>query len=217
MTKPTPPMKAKRLSLAVLLSALALAGLALAGRTPPPPSLPPPPPEAKVDVDLTKLNRTMVYSQIFDMMRSPGAYRGKLVRMKGTYATTVPQGTTNRYHACLITDAAACCAQGVEFVPTNAVAYPADFPNEGAPILVQGVFDTYEEDGNRYSHIRDAFLSFSRPAAPAAKTAPPAAPSAPDVAAPAPPAAAPAPPAAKTTPPAAKTTPPVAPAADRSE
>lgn len=159
-------MKTKRLSLLLLP---VLAGLAIAGMTPPPP---PAAPEGPVDVDLTKLNRTMVYSQIFDMMRSPGAYRGKTVRMKGTYATTVPQGTTNRYHACFISDAAACCAQGVEFVATNALSYPADFPADGAPIVVQGVFDTYEEGGNRFAHVRDAILSFRRLPAPAPAPSP---------------------------------------------
>ena len=164
-------MKTKR----ILFLLPILAGLAIAGMTPPPP---PPVPQGTVDIDLTAMNRTMVYSQVFDMMQSPGPYRGKTVRMKGTYATTVPQGPTNRYHACFISDAMACCAQGIEFVPTNAVSYPADFPSDGAPIVVQGVFDTYVEDGNRFAHVRDALLLFRRlpGAAPAAgaTNAPPA-------------------------------------------
>lgn len=57
-------------------------------------------------------------------------------------------------------------------MPTNAVSYPADFPSDGAPIVVQGVFDTYVEDGNRFAHVRDAILSFRRLPAPAPAPAP---------------------------------------------
>ena len=148
-------MKPKRLLLLLLSIA---AGFVLAGRTASPPAAS----ETPVDIDLAKTNRTMVYSQVFDMLASPRSYCGKTVRMAGTYATTVEDGTTNRYHACLISDATACCAQGIEFVATNAVAYPQDFPEEGTPIVVQGVFDTYEENGHRYPHVRDAVLSFHR-------------------------------------------------------
>ena len=31
---------------------------------------------------------------------------------------------------------------------------------------MQGVFDTYEEDGNRFVHVRDTILSFRRLPAP---------------------------------------------------
>lgn len=130
---------------------------------PPPPAFPPPPvPAGDVDIDLAVPNRTLVYSQLYDMLFNPETYRGKTVRMKGAYAPVAPaEGTAKRYHACVISDAAACCAQGVEFVPTNATAYPDDFPAAGQPIIVQGTFDTYEEDGHRFCHVRDAHLSFA--------------------------------------------------------
>ena len=151
-------MKPKRL---LLLLPLLLAGLVLAAATAPA-SAPPALPDTKIDVDLAAMNRTMVYSQVFDMIRNPGAYRGRTVRMKGAYATAFDPATSNRYHACLVSDAMACCAQGIEFAPTNAATYPADFPPEGGAILVQGVFDTYEEASNRYVRLRDAHLAFPR-------------------------------------------------------
>lgn len=43
---------------------------------------------------------------------------------------------------------------------------PADFPSPGQQIVLQGVFDTYAEDGNRFVHVRDAILSFRRLPAP---------------------------------------------------
>ena len=116
----------------------------------------------KVDIDLTKMNAPMVYARVFDMMQNPRGYAGKSVRMRGSYSTVFDPATSNRYHACFISDAAACCAQGVEFSPTNCTVYPADFPSEGAPILVQGVFETYLEDGNEFSRVANAVLAFRR-------------------------------------------------------
>lgn len=39
---------------------------------------------------------------------------------------------------------------------------PVPVSSPGQQIVVQGVFDTYEEDGNRFVHVRDAILSFRR-------------------------------------------------------
>ena len=47
-------------------------------------------------------------------------------------------------------DAAACCAQGLEFEPESTLSYPDDYPEPGAEITVTGTFDSYKEevDGN---------------------------------------------------------------------
>lgn len=47
-------------------------------------------------------------------------------------------------------DAAACCAQGLEFEPESTLSYPDDYPEPGAEITVTGTFDSYREevDGN---------------------------------------------------------------------
>ncbi len=47
-------------------------------------------------------------------------------------------------------------------VAAAAVVWPQDFPAPGARILVQGVFDTYEEKDQRFVHLRDAVLLFKR-------------------------------------------------------
>lgn len=61
------------------------------------------------------------------MVMNPAAYCGKTVRMKGAYVSVLDDSMSKRYHACFISDAAACCAQGGEFVATNATAYPAEY------------------------------------------------------------------------------------------
>lgn len=99
--------------------------------------------EAEVDVDLTLLSSTMVYSEVYAMVTEPERYIGKSVKMEGQFATAESGG--KRYYACIIQDATACCAQGLEFEPAGEIDYPGDFPEEGATITVTGVFDTYTE------------------------------------------------------------------------
>ena len=111
-----------------------------------------------VDVDLTVLSSTMVYSEVYDMMYYPENYTGKTVKMKGMYAGYHDENTGKYYHACIIQDATACCAQGIEFEPTDDYRYPDDYPTEGQEVCVTGVFDTYEEGENKYCTLRNARL-----------------------------------------------------------
>ena len=39
-----------------------------------------------IDVDLTKLSSTMVYSEVYNMLYTPDDYIGKTVKMKGAFA-----------------------------------------------------------------------------------------------------------------------------------
>ncbi|MBP5288340.1 MAG: hypothetical protein J6Z79_00520 [Clostridia bacterium] len=59
-----------------------------------------PPEYQTVDVDLTALNATMIYSEVNNMMVSPDSYMGKKVRMSGTFNYAAEE---NRYYyACLV-------------------------------------------------------------------------------------------------------------------
>lgn len=110
--------------------------------------------DSDIDVDLTTLSNTMVYSEVYYMMQSPQRYVGKTVKMQGTY--TVYDGDTRKYHACLIADATACCAQGIEFELTSDYRYPDDYPQEGAQITVIGIFDLYSEGNYQYCQLSHA-------------------------------------------------------------
>ena len=111
-----------------------------------------------VDVDLTVLSSTMVYSEVYNMMYYPENYIGKTVKMKGMYAGYHDESTDKYYHACIIQDATACCAQGIEFEPTDDYRYPDDYPAEWQEVCVTGVFDTYKEGENIYCTLRNARL-----------------------------------------------------------
>lgn len=105
-----------------------------------------------VDVDLTQLSSTMVYSEVYQMMMMPEEYAGKKVRMGGEVVIYPDEATGKTYYAVIIKDATACCAQGMEFELKEEYEYP----EAGEALTVTGVFQTYEEDGLLYCHLADA-------------------------------------------------------------
>lgn len=107
-----------------------------------------------VDIDLTALSSTMVYSEVFNMLYEPEDYIGKTVRMEGLFSTYHSETTGKDYYSCIIEDATACCSQGLEFALTEGYSYP----KEGTLIEVVGVFDTYEEGEYVYCTLKDAVL-----------------------------------------------------------
>ena len=109
-------------------------------------------------VDLTVLNSTMVYSEVYDMTSKPEDYIGKRVKMTGLFTAYQDETTKKRYFSCIIQDATACCAQGLEFELKEKRKYPEEYPEEEAEITVVGTFDTYEEEGYTYCVIKDAEL-----------------------------------------------------------
>ncbi len=116
----------------------------------------PSPSAGGIDVDLTQLSSTMVYSEVYNMMMYPEQYVGKQVKMKGRFSVYEDKSTGNLYFAVVISDAAACCAQGIEFVWEGEHTYPRDYPEPGTEITVVGGFQTYEENGISYCRLTDA-------------------------------------------------------------
>ena len=114
-----------------------------------------------VDYDLTEMSSDMVYATVYQMMMEPEKYEGKTFRMEGIYYTVYSEQTKKYYHYCIIQDATACCAQGMEFVwDDGSHVYPDEYPEENADVIVEGTFETYTESGdsNLYCRLRDASL-----------------------------------------------------------
>jgi hypothetical protein len=114
---------------------------------------------SQIDVDLTSLSSTMVYSEVYNMMITPEDYEGKMVKMSGQFALYTNEEGTQNYYACVIADATACCQQGLEFVWNNH-DYPQDFPEVGQEIEVTGTFETYQEGDLTYCHLIASDVSF---------------------------------------------------------
>ena len=118
-----------------------------------------------VDVDLTMLSSTMVYSEVYNMLyNDPAHYLGKTVKARGTFSIyqLVTDGVLQPdpvSYACIISDAAACCAEGMEFVLKGDLTYPDDYPELGAEITVIGEFQSYEENGMTWYHLVNARLA----------------------------------------------------------
>lgn len=120
--------------------------------------------EKEIDVDLTQLSSTMVYAQVFDMLVSPDTYQGKTIKMRGNFTQyKAPEGSPvlnpgQRYFACVITDALACCSQGIDFELRGNPSFPEDYPKLGSEITVVGTFQQIDKNGYSYTCITNASL-----------------------------------------------------------
>lgn len=109
-----------------------------------------------VDVDLTKLEGTMVYAQVYDIINYPENYNGKKIRASGPFNYFKDARTGNEYFAVLIADATACCAQGIEFRLDGEHSYPEDYPEMNTIITICGECDVYKEDNVTYCQLLHA-------------------------------------------------------------
>lgn len=107
----------------------------------------------KIDVDLTQMSSTMVYSEVYNMMMEPDAYIGKTVRMYGPAVSSTVGNIT--YYAVIIEDATACCAQGLEYLLQEGQEYPTDYDYA----TVTGEFETYQEGQYLYCRLKNATIT----------------------------------------------------------
>lgn len=114
--------------------------------------------EDGIDVDLSVLSSTMVYSQLVEMFSNPEPYLGKSVKMTGSFQVINDVTTGNIYFLCLVNDATACCQQWLEFRLADGGSYPDDYPELDSTITVSGIFNTYMEGEYVYFELRDAVL-----------------------------------------------------------
>lgn len=93
-----------------------------------------------IDYDLTEMNSDMIYATVFMVVQDPESYAGKTFKIYGnsyTFPTTEGKSMT---HYCLIKDALACCAQGLEFISSNS---EEKYPDDGDEIVVTGTLESY--------------------------------------------------------------------------
>ena len=109
-----------------------------------------------IDYDLTKLSSDLIYAEVYNMMIFPKEYIGRTVKVSGVFTVYYDEAKDKYHFACFVSDAAACCRQGIEFILEGDNVYPEDYPAEGAEITIQGVFGTYEEDGGTYWSLTGA-------------------------------------------------------------
>ena len=107
----------------------------------------------KIDYDLSEMNSNMVYSQVFNMMMEPEFYEGKVIKMRGNLAFFENSPTANggRAYGVIISDALACCQQGIEFK----FDFQGKEPKEGEVITVIGTYTCAQlPDGMVYNYVK---------------------------------------------------------------
>lgn len=112
--------------------------------------------DGDVDYDLTVMGADMVYATVYQMMIDPKSYIGKSFKIRGNYYSSYSNDKDVYYHFCMIKDAAACCAQGLEILwADEKMNRHENCPEEDTLVTVEGVFETYEEGPNTYGRIKD--------------------------------------------------------------
>ena len=113
-----------------------------------------------IDIDLTTMNATMVYSEVNDMLSYPSSYINKIVKMQGPFLPFESNDPNYCYPAILIRDATACCASGIEFllygVPRCSIEGGNGYPLYNEEATIVGRFETYLEGTDMYVHLVDA-------------------------------------------------------------
>ena len=115
---------------------------------------------SKIDLDLTKMSATMIYSTMFDMLVMPEDYVEKNIKVSGWFETYTDPQTGELYYAVVVPDATACCQQGLEFVWPGEHSYPNDFPEPGQDIIVTGIYKLIENDGISYNYLEISNIEF---------------------------------------------------------
>ena len=111
--------------------------------------------EKGVDYDLTQMSSDMVYATVYQMMAAPQQYEGKKFRIDGNFYAAYYEKTNKYYYYCIVQDATACCAQGLEFIWGDGThVYPDEYPKDNAEVIVEGTFETYREDGDKNLYCR---------------------------------------------------------------
>ena len=113
-----------------------------------------------IDIDLTQMNATMVFSQVSDMLSKPSTYLHKIVKVKGPFKPYESTDPDSCYPAIIVQDATACCGNGLEFllygVPRCTMEGGNGYPLLNEEATVVGRFETYLEGTSLYVHLVDA-------------------------------------------------------------
>ena len=111
---------------------------------------------AKADYDFSRMDKTMMYTQIYNMLKTPDKYKAKVVRMQEKFGHYYDEKTGKHYFGCVVMDATACCSTGMEFSRKGRHNYPENYPKLDEPIIVTGRFSSYKEGKELFCELADA-------------------------------------------------------------
>lgn len=105
-------------------------------------------------IDISNLSGTAAYAQVYGIVSESKSYEGKTIKIKGKFKTYSENGKT--YYACIVSDTAGCCVQGLEFEPLKKYSYPKDFPKPDETIIVKGKLKIIYKDNFDFCVLQDA-------------------------------------------------------------
>lgn len=115
----------------------------------------------EVDIDLTGFNANMLYAEVYNMTMSPKDYNGKMIKLNDEFARFPKDVDENgnptsdeEIFVCIISDAMACCATGVEFIPEKESSFWTSCPEEGNKITVTGICDIFPDESGWFTVIQ---------------------------------------------------------------
>ena len=97
----------------------------------------------------------MIYSEIYNMMMEPEDYAGKTIRVQGLFSTGDGKDGELIFGV-IVPDATACCVQGIEIRREGDYVWPDDYPENGEPIVVQGVLSYEKEEYTTWLALENA-------------------------------------------------------------
>lgn len=109
--------------------------------------------KSSVDIDLTALSSTMVYTEVYNMVTTPDNYLGKTIKVRGAFNASYFEDTDSYYYYIVVADTASCCQQGLEFIWEGEHTYPDDYPENGTEIEIVGVYGQYTELNVTYNYL----------------------------------------------------------------
>ncbi len=107
-----------------------------------------------LDIDLTKMSATMIYSQIFNMIIEPEVFEGNIIKVAGKFTEISDSETSQISYAVLIPDATACCQQGLELRWEGRSELSGECPELDSEIVVTGKYTVmYDENDIMHTYI----------------------------------------------------------------
>ena len=107
------------------------------------------------DLNLAFMSSTVIYSEIYNMMMEPEDYAGKTIRVQGLFSTGDGKDGELIFGV-IVPDATACCVQGIEIRREGDYVWPDDYPENGEPIVVQGVLSYEKEEYTTWLALENA-------------------------------------------------------------
>ncbi|MDI9521482.1 MAG: hypothetical protein QM308_10090 [Bacillota bacterium] len=103
--------------------------------------------------DLSRMSATMAYAQLYAMLMQPEGYVGQTVKVQGEYYPLTDDEGITRVHGVIVSDMAACCQVGLEFLLTGNPP-PGTYPPPMSTVEMTGLFDLCNDGGEKFCVLR---------------------------------------------------------------